>query len=220
MPTSADILDSLLNITREWRPLAIVWHGAFALAAAVMFWRKRSPQRVVAVAIVQPLVSVSALAWWSGNPFNGTVFAFVAAALLIETRAFVNQSVRVTSRLAVAAGALLMAFGLAYPHFVAAESWWTYLYAAPFGLIPCPTIAVLAGASLMFGVFGSRAWALTLGVVALAYGGIGVLALGVTIDVVLVAGAMFLFAEYSAHRRVNPHTQRDRGVESARLRSV
>jgi hypothetical protein len=219
MPTSADILDSLSNITREWRPLAIVWHAAFALAA-VMFWRKRSPRRVVAVAIVLPLVSVSALAWWSGNPFNGTVFAVVAAVLLIATRGFEARAVAPASWHGVAAGTMLIAFGLAYPHFVAAESWWTYLYAAPFGLIPCPTIAVLAGVSLMFGVFGSRAWALTLGVVALAYGGIGVLALGVTIDVVLVAGAMFLFAEYSAHRRANPLTQRDRGVESAWFRSV
>jgi hypothetical protein len=169
---------------------------------------------------VLPLVSVSALAWWSGNPFNGLVFAIAATALLWETRGFEDHHVAPGSRLAIAAGAMLIAFGLAYPHFLDAESWWTYLYAAPFGLIPCPTVAVLAGASLIFGVFGSRAWALTLGVVALAYGVIGVLVLGVTIDVVLVAGAMCLFAEYSAERRANPHTQRDRGVESARFRSV
>jgi hypothetical protein len=204
MPTSADILDSLSNITREWRPLAIVWHAAFALAA-VMFWRKRSPQRVIAVAIVLPLVSVSALAWWSGNPFNGTVFAVVAAALLFETRGFEDRSVALASRAAVGAGAVLMAFGLAYPHFLDLESWWTYLYAAPFGLIPCPTIAVLIGASLIFGVFGSRAWALTLGAAALAYGGIGVFVLGVTIDVALIAGAVCLFALAARVRRTTAY---------------
>jgi len=220
MPTSADILESLSNTTREWRSLAIVWHVACALAAAAMFWRNRSPQRVVAIAIALPLVSVSALAWWSGNPFNGLVFAAVATALLLQTRGFDDRPVDMAGRLGLVSGALLVVFGLTYPHFVAAESWWTYLYAAPFGLIPCPTIAVSIGASLMFGAFASRAWTLTLGLVALVYGGIGVLVLDVWVDVVLVAGALFLFAEYFAERRAIPRMSPDRRGESAPIRGV
>src|SRR5829696_6726765 len=118
MPTGGEIADSLASITREWRALAIAWHAAFIVAAITLSYL-RSSQRMVATAIVLPLVSVSALAWWSGNPFNGTVFASAAAVLLAETRAFVSHTVRMSSRLRVIAGVLLVVFGLVYPHFVA-----------------------------------------------------------------------------------------------------
>ena len=205
MPTSASILESIANIVAEWRWLAITWHVAALIAGVVLFRRPWPRQRTAAIVIVAPLLSVSAMAWWSGNPFNGTVFAAMATALLLETEGFADHHAVAGSRGGVVAGAMLMAFGLAYPHFLDAESWWTYLYAAPFGLIPCPTIAVLTGASLMFGVFGSRAWALTSGVVALAYGAIGMFVLGVTIDVALIAGAVCLFA---AAMRARPTTVR------------
>ena len=67
-----------------------------------------------------------------------------------------------------------------------------YVYAAPFGLVPCPTLTVLVGVSLFAGSFGSRPWAAVVAGASLIYGVIGVAVLGVWIDVVLIAGAMVL----------------------------
>jgi hypothetical protein len=92
----------------------------------------------------------------------------------------------------LAAGVVLAIFGLVYPHFLRAEYWIEYLYAAPFGLVPCPTLTVLVGVSLLARSFGSRPWAATVAGASLIYGVIGVAVLGVWIDAVLIAGAMAL----------------------------
>lgn len=192
MPAAIDVLDSLARIAGEWRWLAIAWHLAAVVAALVLLKRPARRQRVVATIVVLPLMSVSGLAWWSGNPFNGTIFAVLTVALLVEASRLEDRPLQSASPALVAAGSILVSFGLVYPHFLPDGSQWSYLYAAPFGLIPCPTLSVVTGASLVAGVFGSRAWGLMLGVAALAYGAIGVAVLGVVIDAALVAGALLL----------------------------
>jgi hypothetical protein len=163
-------------------------------AAVLLIKRPSRGQRVPAIAVALPLVSVTVLAWWSGNPFNGTIFAVLTVAIVVEASRLEDRPLDSASPASVAAGSILVIFGFVYPHFLPDGSQWSYLYAAPFGLIPCPTLSVMTGASLAAGVFGSRAWGFTLGVVALAYGVIGVVVLGVAIDAALVAGAVLLLA--------------------------
>jgi hypothetical protein len=90
------------------------------------------------------------------------------------------------------AGVRSAGFGWTYPHFLEASSWTSYLYAAPLGLVPCPTLSLLVGVSLIVGSLDSKAWANTVAAAALVYGVIGVFALGVAIDAVLLAGAIVL----------------------------
>ena len=222
MPATADILDSLGRIAREWRWIAIGWHAAAAIAATVLLIKRPSRgQRVPAIVVALPLVSVTALAWWSGNPFNGTIFTVLTVALVLEAGRLEDRPLHSASPASVAAGSILVIFGLVYPHFLPDGSQWSYLYAAPFGLIPCPTLSVVTGASLAAGVFGSRAWGFTLGVVALAYGVIGVVVLGVAIDAVLFAGAVLLLAAAALLRRRlhsgRPPAGRDDQHRAARL---
>ena len=88
-------------------------------------------------------------------------------------------------------GAGLVVFGWAYPHFLHAPAW-AFLYAAPFGLIPCPTLSVVSGCSLAFAGFRSRAWSVAVGSLCAFYGAFGAFRMGVVIDLVLLAGALAL----------------------------
>ena len=169
-----------------------MWHVAFGagLAALVLGWRPRRP--LVAALFGLPVASVSALAWVGGNPFNGTVFAILAAALVGQAARLPPSNVAVGGPWPVCVGGVLAGFGWIYPHFLDAHSWATYLYAAPLGLIPCPTLSALIGVALMVDGLGSRRWSMTLAAAGAVYGLIGWLRLGVTIDMVLLAGALAL----------------------------
>lgn len=191
MPTPQVILDSAAAIANDWRWLAIAWHAVF-IATLIGTWWRRPITRTVATLMIAPVISVGALAWWSGNPFTGTLFACLALLMAVITRRLPDAVIAAGSSAEVAAGCGLAAFGLVYPHFLRTESWVEYLYAAPFGLVPCPTLTVLVGVSLFAGSFGSRPWAAVVAGASLIYGVIGVAVLGVWIDVVLIAGGMVL----------------------------
>jgi hypothetical protein len=60
------------------------------------------------------------------------------------------------------------------------------------GLIPCPTLSVFIGFTLLFHGFGSKKWMLSAALIGLFYGIFGVLRLKVYLDVALIAGALFL----------------------------
>ena len=189
MPTPDEILMSLTVIANEWRWLAIAWHGAVVAMVIYALWR-RPFQPTLAMLLTLPLVSVSVLAWWSGNPFNGIVFLALSVVMLLAASGLAQHPIAVGSRSDTAIGVLLLVFGLLYPHFADTDSWVSYLYASPFGLIPCPTLAVVTGISLIFDAFGSSRWAAGLTVALLAYGGVGVAVLGVWLDAVLLGGAL------------------------------
>jgi hypothetical protein len=91
-----------------------------------------------------------------------------------------------------------------YPHFLHTRTWAEYIYAAPLGLIPCPTLSAVIGATLILGLLQSKAWSLAVALAGLLYGVIGVFRLGVGLDVALIAGATILAA--GAFRR-NPGTR-------------
>jgi hypothetical protein len=135
---------------------------------------------------------VSALAWASGNPFNGIAFAALSLALAAVAIRLPVRAVRIGSRPLLVPGALLVGFGWAYPHFLQTDEWTSYLYAAPLGLLPCPTLSAIIGMSLIVDLLGSRPWALVLSAVGVVYGLIGAFQLGVNVDVVLLVGALWM----------------------------
>jgi hypothetical protein len=200
--TSHAIVAAAAAIAGEWRWLAIVWHAIFAvLLTAVLVFRIRD-RRAIAMAAALPFTSVAALAWWTGNPFNGAVFTVFALALLAIAAQLPASAITIGEPWAVSAGACSCVFAWTYPHFLSA-GWTEYFYAAPLGLLPCPTLALCVGLSLITQSFGSLRWTIVVVTVALTYGVVGIFALGVTIDWALVAGAMLLgwSAWNGAHER-------------------
>jgi hypothetical protein len=189
MPSTESILVDLTALANQWQPLAIGWHvvtGALILAM-IAGWRPSN--RVAARLLTVPILSVSAMAWTSGNPFNGATFAFLALLLAWFATGLSTEAVRISSPPVTVAGGLLLTFGWTYPHFLAADRWTTYLYAAPLGLIPCPSLSALIGVTLILGRFESTLWPATLALFGIAYGVIGVVRLGVAMDVALLSGA-------------------------------
>jgi hypothetical protein len=141
--------------------------------------------------LAAPLVSVAALAFAYGNPFNGLVFAATAAALLLFS--ITAEVARVAAGPAWAAllGGAMIAYAWSYPHFLHTGSPYVYLFAAPVGLVPCPSLALAIGFALLGGGVERRA-AGVLAVLGLTYGIIGVARLGVLLDLGLLVGAVAL----------------------------
>ena len=188
----ASILAGLTAIANEWRWLAMAWHIFLAalLVRLVAGWRPS--RRLMGYLLVTPLLSVSLLAWLSGNPFNGTAFALLAAALLRAAKRFSKAPVQLDSPASAVPGVALVMVGWVYPHFLTPESWTTYLYASPFGLLPCPTLTVVIGIILLVRDCRSSLWSTALVLGGLLYGAMGVLRLGVALDWVLLAAAAIL----------------------------
>jgi hypothetical protein len=84
----------------------------------------------------------------------------------------------------------MFGFGWVYPHFLEDSTPIVYLYAAATGLIPCPTLSIVIGLTLLLGGLRSRPWCLVLTIVGLFYGTFGAGQLGVNIDWVLLFGAL------------------------------
>jgi hypothetical protein len=192
MPAAESIHSWATAVANDWRWLAILWHvtlGAF-LIVFVTAWRPSA--RLVGLALVLPVASVSVLAWLSGNPFNGLTFALLALLLLnAATRMPHTTATRASSRWVVA-GAALVAFGWTYPHFLRTDTWTAYAYASPFGLLPCPTLSVVLGITLILGGLQSTGWNVLLVTAGVLYGVIGVFSLGVSLDLWLLGGAIVL----------------------------
>ena len=205
MPTPDTILDGLTAIANQWQSLAIVWHLYFAvfMIALAAGWHPSS--RLAAALLTVPVFSVSAVAWQAGNAFNGGVFMSLGVLLMWIAIRLPGVRVHLAPRLFQLAGAMLVAFGWAYPHFLSTDSWLAYAYAAPLGLIPCPTLSMLIGVTLMLDLFGSRSWSRALIAAGLFYGVVGVLRLGVALDSVLIAGTLALIAVDAYRDRILHH---------------
>jgi hypothetical protein len=162
MPSPREVLDGLEAMANQWRTVAIVWHvvlGAGLIALGVGW---RPGRRLAGTLLAIPLASVSALAWLSGNPFNGTTFAVIAAALAGVALGWPHAPIRISTPWLVIPGVFLVVFGWVYPPFLRTESWAPHLYASPLGVIPCPTLSAVTGVALVIGGLGSRTWSLIL----------------------------------------------------------
>lgn len=193
MPTPEEILAGLETIASEAVAVAIAWHVAIAAAGVALYVGWRPTRRTAAVLLGLPAASVAVLALVFDNPFNGFVFALLAAALVALGLGVERRPVRPTgSRWPLVAGAAMIAFAWGYPHFLESRPAIAYLWAAPVGLIPCPTLSLMIGLALLGGGLGSRAWSLVLASAGAFYGIFGAAYLGVSIDLVLLAGALAL----------------------------
>jgi hypothetical protein len=190
MPNSEQILNGLSAIANQWQILAIAWHIYFAVVAGGLVLGFRPSKRVGAILLALPLLSVSILAWLAANPFNSLLFALASIALLIIAIRLPQEQVKIAPLWLTAAGTLLFLFGWLYPHFLEGASFLPYLYAAPVGLIPCPTLSIVTGLSLMVRGLESRAWSVVLGGMGLFYALFGAIRLGVTIDLILLLVAL------------------------------
>ncbi|PLX62602.1 hypothetical protein [Sedimenticola selenatireducens] len=201
MPPPEEILSVLKEIANDWQFLAILWHIYFAVLASVLVLGIRSSMRLVGLGLVLPLVSVSALAWASGNPFNGIFFTFSGAALLFISFRLPRDDIQIAPLWAKVIGAIMFTFGWVYPHFLETASFFPYLYSAPTGLIPCPTLSMVIGLSIIVGSFGVRAWSIVLGLSGTFYGVFGAAHLSVSLDWVLLLGALAVILTVSKDKK-------------------
>jgi len=179
MPSSSEILELLATMTHELAWVAIAWHVAIAAIALALLAGWRPSPRTGALLLVAPAVSVALAALAYGNPFNALAFGGLAVALALASGT--AREISVVRPWAAALGGALIAFGWGYPHFVAGP-WYRMIYAAPVGIVPCPTLAVLAGFVLIAGGFRSRAITAVLAVWTAFYAAFGMFRLGVVLD--------------------------------------
>lgn len=192
MPSPESILSVAATTANEYQTLAIGWHVLFGMLLLALLIGWRPLNRSAGYLLAAPFLSVSALAWTSGNPFNGATFAVLSLTLIGLASRLSKERVSVASSFLLLPGALLVAFGWTYPHFLTTDYWTTYLCAAPFGLLPCPTLSAVIGLTLMLRMLRSKAWSVTLAAAGLIYGAMGVFGLGVTLDYGLLAGAIVI----------------------------
>jgi hypothetical protein len=95
----------------------------------------------------------------------------------------------------------LIAYGFVYPHFVDGV-WYRSLYASPVGLVPCPTLAIVAGFALLVQTRHSRALCAVLAGWTAFYALFGVFRLGVWLDIgLLVAMGTLAIESFPIRRR-------------------
>jgi hypothetical protein len=102
------------------------------------------------------------------------------------------MNIQLSSGWNLIAGSGMVLFGWFYPHFLETSSLVPYVYAAPTGLIPCPTLSMLTGLILMLRGLGSRTFSFVFAALGLFYGMFGVVRLGVWLDLVLLIGSLVL----------------------------
>jgi hypothetical protein len=192
MPNAAYILEQLGRSAREAWPVAMLWHGVLAAGLVAVLLGARPRLRVAAAALAAPLASVSIVSFRFANPFNGVVFAGLALATFALALRCPKSPVHPPSRGAMVVGATAFLFGGLYPHFLDGFPLTAYLYAAPLGVIPCATLSAVIGLALLVAADAPRAYQLVLAAAGLFYGLVGVLRLGVVIDVVLIVASAAL----------------------------
>jgi len=203
MPTAEQILLGLKEVANNWRPLAISWHIFFAAFVIVLIFGLRSSKRLAGILLGLPLLSVSIAAWTVSNPFNGVVYAIIGVLVIYLSTRLPRENVRLAPLPIMIPGIILFLFGWVYPHFLETTSFFPYLYSAPTGLIPCPTLSIVIGLFLILDCLGSRALSLILGLSGLFYGLIGAFRLRVSIDGVLLLGAVItLVLALTRNRRI------------------
>lgn len=195
LPGTREIVANLTRIANEASAVAVAWHVVIALVGVAFAFAFRPSVRVAAVSLGLPLASVSILAWVFGNPFNGAVFALITTALTALALGGASSPVARGPDWSSMLGVLLVAFGWAYPHFLDGSPL-VYLYRAPTGTVPCPTLALVCGLALVGGGLVGGAWRLLLASTATCYALFGALRLGVAIDWILLAGALGLLVQH------------------------
>lgn len=202
MPTTDEILNNLKAIANDYSIIAIIWHVLLyaALIAIIAKWGPTNKQ--IGLLICLLLTSVAILAWINGNPFNGALFTIVTALCLILILRTSPNILSYSQVPFIVSGILMVTFALVYPHFVDTESYFSYLYQSPVGLIPCPTLSLIIGLLLIYNGFGSTPILIVFIIFGFFYGLFGVFKLGVLLDLFLVFGTSALLLKYILSLRI------------------
>lgn len=202
MPTSEEILAGLQAITNKHEIFAIGWHAVFYVVLFLLAVKKWKPSNRLLLSLISlPFYSVAVFAMISGNIFNGTLFMMIASFVFVSGVTASAEKIAVSEMMFTLSGIIMLIFGLAYPHFLETNNILGYLYASPFGLIPCPTLSAVIGFMLVYRGFGSKYAMLVMIVSGLFYGVFGVFKLGVYIDIVLIFGAVMKGVGYVRERK-------------------
>jgi predicted CoA-binding protein len=192
MPSSIAILASLTRSANAFVALAVAWHVLFILVLAAHCGRLLTlTQRRAALLLILPVASVSAVAWWSGSPFNAVLFALLGAGLLTLALRLPAGPLAKGAPWARGLGALGIVYALGYPHFVTVSAGWQYLLLAPLGVAPCASLALLSAGTLLGG-FRSRPFGSVAAGAAAFYALLGLVWLGVWLDLGLLVLAAAL----------------------------
>ena len=216
MATVESILSWATAVANDWRWLAMWWHIAFAALLIALVSGFRPTRRLLGFTLALPIISVGVLAWISRNPFNALSFTVLAVLLLRAASCLPLTTEMPASSGWALAGAGLLTFGWTYPHFLITDTWTAYFYASPLGLLPCPTLSVVIGMTLIFGGLYSMAWSIPLFVAGVLYGLIGVFILRVSLDIWLLSGSIVLGVMVAADRVVG-RVRATNGERSRRL---
>jgi hypothetical protein len=187
MPSADDILKALAWLANKYIVVAILWHVAILIVFLFsLFFRQRLSNHLTGYFLSLPIFSVSFFAWQIHNPFNGSVFLVAGILLLFLTHKEKSDKIVANPvQWQRAIGLIIFISGLFYPHFLGNDLF-VYLYGAPVGLVPCPTLLTLTGFAMIFNVKQSTSWMLTLFVIDVFYGLFGVLRLKVYFDILLI----------------------------------
>jgi hypothetical protein len=190
MPGSAELLEGLATIANGYLMLAMLWHVLLAVMVSALVLGWWPSRRIASLCLAALPTSVSLLAFRQGNPFNGLAFGLLAVLLL---RAHDVRPVRPAHAVIDRwLGGGLIAFGWVYPHFLHDLPVAAYVVAAPTGLLPCPTLAILTGVIFLKRELLPGSLTLVVAAYGLFYGLFGTLRLGVQIDLMLLFGAVSL----------------------------
>jgi hypothetical protein len=203
MPDAADVLGNLTAIANDALAAAALWHAIIVGALVALWLGWRPSTRSSATIPIGLAASVSVVSFAYGNPFNGATFALLAGVLGRVAHRLGREPVSVATSWPASVGAVLAAYGLVYPHFLEGAPLALYAIAAPVGLIPCPTLSVMIGVTLMMKGGFSRAWGATLAGFGLFYALFGLIRLHVWLDAGLLSGALAL-ALLVVTTRTNP----------------
>jgi peptidoglycan/LPS O-acetylase OafA/YrhL len=126
MPTADEVLAALTALAIDWWPLAALWHAWLGVILFMLVDGWRPPARTLGRLTLLPVASLAVLASITGNRST------VQPSRCWPSCSSMRRSVPLDSRRWVAAGAAMILFGWAYPHFLRDASWSIYLYATPF----------------------------------------------------------------------------------------
>ncbi len=191
MPASTAILELTTRMAQDLTWLGLAWHVGILMVVASVLTAWRPSQRAGAWLLVGPPLSVGLAAIAYGNPFNAFTFLLLAIVLGLAAYRRDRALIAGTPRWAIALGILLIVYGFVYPHFLPVA---IALVASPIGVVPCPTLAVLAGFTLVAGGFGSRAIAAALTAWTAFYALFGIFVLHVPLDIGLLVATAGLAA--------------------------
>jgi hypothetical protein len=205
MPSASEILEQLRLAANQADTLAIAWHVVVLLVGIAMIRRWQPPIRYAPLALVAPVLSVFMVSLGYRNWFNAGSFFVLAVALTFVSVDLVEPSRARGPVWRTVLGIALVAYGVVYPHFIEG-AWYRSLYAAPIGVLPCPTLAMIAGYTLVTSGHGTRAVPAVLAVWTAFYAAFGIAKLGVWLDVGLLAATFGLVVLVVQNDHARRHT--------------